>query len=198
MERAFEPFFTTKEVGRGTGLGLSMVYGFARQSGGHVVLASEMALGTIVSLYLPRTREQEQVVAETAANAVISRGIESILLVEDDAAVRGTVRLMLEDCGYRVIEVPDGQRAQEILRQGLDVDLVLTDMVMPGSVNGWQLALDIWQERPRQKVLFSTGYTDNPIIQQAGLDPHIHVLRKPFGRKDLAAAVRSILDEDKD
>ncbi len=195
MERAFEPFFTTKEVGKGTGLGLSMVYGFARQAGGHVALSSKPGKGTTVSLYLPRARADAPSRGDARQSPSLPFGTESILLVEDDAAVRGTVRLMLEDFGYRVTEVGDGQAALSALEQAPGVDLIFTDLVMPGSINGWQLALDVWQKRPGQKVLFSTGYTDNPIIQQASRDARIHVLRKPFGRRDLAEAVRATLDE---
>jgi two-component system, cell cycle sensor histidine kinase and response regulator CckA len=195
MERAFEPFFTTKEVGKGTGLGLSMVYGFARQAGGHVALSSKPGKGTTVSLYLPRVRADAQARGDARQSPSLPFGSERILLVEDDAAVRGTVRLMLEDFGYRVTEVGDGQAALAVLKRDPGVDLILTDLVMPGSINGWQLALDVWEKRPQQKVLFSTGYSDNPIIQQASRDTRIHVLRKPFGRRDLAEAVRATLDE---
>jgi two-component system, cell cycle sensor histidine kinase and response regulator CckA len=195
MERAFEPFFTTKEAGKGTGLGLSMVYGFVHQSGGHATLESEIGRGTKVALYLPPIEAVTATPAELRRRPVVAFGSESVLLVEDDAAVRTTVRLMLKDFGYRVAEASDGQNALDLLDQGLAVDLICTDLVMPGSINGWQLALEIWQRRPRQKILFTTGYTDNPTLQQMGQDFRIHILQKPFGRKDLAAAVRQILDD---
>jgi len=195
MERIFEPFFTTKEAGKGTGLGLSMVYGFVHQSGGHATLESEIGRGTTVALYLPPIETVTAKPAELRRRPVVAFGSESVLLVEDDAAVRTTVRLMLKDFGYRVAEASDGQNALDLLDQGLAVDLICTDLVMPGSINGWQLALEIWQRRPRQKILFTTGYTDNPTLQQMGQDSRIHILHKPFGRKDLAAAVRQILDD---
>ncbi len=194
-ERAFEPFFTTKETGKGTGLGLSMVYGFARQSGGHATLDSVLGQGTTVSLYLPRAAVPGPSAADAKAGAIISFGSERILLVEDDASVRGTVRLMLEDFGYQVIEVGDGDAGLEVLRAGREVDLVLTDLVMPGRLSGWQLAVEIWRDRPQQKVLFSTGYSESSLIPQSGRDSRLRLLRKPFGRKELAAAVRATLDD---
>src|SRR5262249_15453257 len=122
-------------------------------------------------------------------------GSESILLVEDDVAVRGTAARMLRDFGYRVVEAGDGQAALNLLGEGLAGDLLCTDLVMPRSINGWQLALDVWQQWPRQRVLVCTGYTDNPVVQQISQDLRIQLLHKPFGRKDLAAAVRQSLDD---
>jgi len=148
-----------------------------------------------VALYLPPIEAVTATPAELRRRPVVAFGSESVLLVEDDAAVRTTVRLMLKDFGYRVAEASDGQNALDLLDQGLAVDLICTDLVMPGSINGWQLALEIWQRRPRQKILFTTGYTDNPTLQQMDQDLRIHILQKPFGRKDLAAAVRQILDD---
>jgi two-component system CheB/CheR fusion protein len=192
--RAFEPFFTTKEMGKGSGLGLSMVAGFARQCGGHAALESEIGRGTTVSLYLP-PMGAGAAGEEARRNQVVTFGSESVLLVEDDPAVRRTIRLMLEDFGYKFAEASDGQGAVEMMRKGMKVDLVCTDVVMPGNVNGWMLALDIWQRTPAQKVLFCTGYSDSPFIGLMEEDPRAHILHKPFGRKDLAAAVREILDD---
>jgi two-component system, cell cycle sensor histidine kinase and response regulator CckA len=193
-DRAFEPFFTTKDMGKGSGLGLSMVAGFARQCGGHAALGSEIGRGTTVSLYLP-PMGAGAVGEEARRNQVVTFGSESVLLVEDDPAVRRTIRLMLEDFGYKVAEASDGQGAVEMMRKGMKVDLVCTDLVMPGNVNGWMLALDIWQRTPAQKVLFCTGYSDSPFIGLMEEDPRARILHKPFGRKDLAAAVREILDD---
>jgi two-component system, cell cycle sensor histidine kinase and response regulator CckA len=193
-DRAFEPFFTTKEMGKGSGLGLSMVAGFARQCGGHAALESEIGRGTTVSLYLP-PMGAGAAGEEARRNQVVTFGSESVLLVEDDPAVRRTIRLMLEDFGYKVAEASDGQGAVEMMRKGMKVDLVCTDLVMPGNVNGWMLALDIWQRTPAQKVLFCTGYSDSPFIGLMEEDPRARILHKPFGRKDLAAAVREILDD---
>ena len=192
--RAFEPFFTTKEMGKGSGLGLSMVAAFARQYGGHAALESETGRGTTVSLYLPPIVEGAAA-EEIRRNPVVTFGSESVLLVEDDPAVRRTIRLVLEDFGYRVAEASDGQGALEMMRKGMKVDLVCTDLVMPGNLNGWQLALDIWQRTPAQKILFCTGYSDSPLIGLMQQDRRVHILHKPFGRKDLAAAVRETLDD---
>jgi two-component system cell cycle sensor histidine kinase/response regulator CckA len=195
MEHAFDPFFTTKEAGKGTGQGLGIVYGFTRQSAGHAKIASEVGRGTTVSLYLPLARPQVQTSGRARRRAALAFGSETILLVEDDAAVRGTVRMMLQDIGYRVIEFGDAQSALDHLSRERDPDLVLTDLVMPGQMNGWQLALKIWRRRSDQKILFSTGYTDNPLIQQMSEDPRARVLRKPYSRRDLAEAVRTALEE---
>jgi CheY-like chemotaxis protein len=181
-------------MGKGSGLGLSMVDGFARQCGGRAALKSEIGRGTTVSLYLP-PMGRGAAPHEAGRNPVVTFGSESVLLVEDDPAVRRTIRLMLEDFGYKVAEAGDGQGAMEMMRKGMKVDLVCTDLVMPGRINGWQLALDIWQRAPAQKILFCTGYSDSPLIGLMGEDRRVHILHKPFGRKDLAAAVRETLDD---
>jgi CheY-like chemotaxis protein len=171
-----------------------MVRDFARQSGGHAELESRIGRGTTVSLHLPALGEQPAT-PEVRASPQVAFGSESILLVEDDSSVRATVRRMLEDFGYRVSDVGDGPAAIDHLQQGSEVDLVCTDLVMPGALNGWQLALAIWKKRPRQRILFCTGYADSPVIEQMGPDSRIRLLHKPFGRRDLAAAVRRSLDD---
>jgi PAS domain S-box-containing protein len=194
-DRAFEPFFTTKEVGKGTGLGLSMVYGFAQQSGGHVVIDSEVGKGTTITIYLAQARADSD---ETEADEIQSaRGAgETVLLVEDETDVRDVMHRLLSDLGYKVIVAPNGEAALAVTRTGTAIDLVLTDVVMPGGVDGWQLAQAVWRERDRVPVLFVTGYTDNPILQRANIDERVRVLTKPVRRRDLAAALRGTIGSD--
>jgi PAS domain S-box-containing protein len=197
VARAFEPFFTTKSAGKGTGLGLSMIYGFAKQSGGHLKIYSEPGHGTTVRLYLPRHSTQA-IAALPAAPAPSQtdqpRGGETILVVEDDALVRNFVVLQLRDLGYRVIEAADGPKALRIFDSNEPIDLLLTDVVMPGGMTGRQLAERAHQRRPQLKTLYSSGYTENSIVHQGKLDPGVHFLSKPFRRQDLAVKVREALD----
>jgi CheY-like chemotaxis protein len=195
VERAFEPFFTTKEVGRGSGLGLSMIYGFAKQSGGHLKIYSEVGHGTTVRLYLPRQ------LGEGAAAAVPRavpkeqpRGGETILVVEDDVDVRAFVLSQLRDLGYRVIEAADGPQAQRVLSSDAPVDLLFTDVVMPGGMTGRQIADAAKRQRPQLRTLFTSGYTENSIVHQGKLDKGVNFLSKPYKRQDLAAAIRAALD----
>jgi len=192
-QRAFEPFFTTKEAGRGTGLGLSMVYGFVKQSGGHVAIESEVGRGTAVQIFLPRVSAAAQGV-EQGSPSSLPRGHERILVVEDEDLVRSTVRTMLESLGYDISEAAEGRQALAMYSAGPGYDLVLTDMVMPGGMSGWDLAQAIWRDRPQQRFLFSTGYSDNPIIHQASLDERVQVLPKPYSKRVLAAALRAAID----
>jgi PAS domain S-box-containing protein len=192
-QRAFEPFFTTKEAGRGTGLGLSMVYGFVKQSGGHVAIESEVGRGTSVQILLPRVSAVAQG-GEQRSPAGIPRGHERILVVEDEDLVRSTVRTMLESLGYDISEAAEGRQALAMYSAGPGYDLVLTDMVMPGGMSGWDLAQAIWRDRPQQRFLFSTGYSDNPIIRQANLDKRVQVLPKPYSKRVLATALRAAID----
>ncbi len=195
VERAFEPFFTTKGVGKGTGLGLSMIYGFAKQSGGHLKIYSEVGHGTTVRLYLPR-QSQGAAAAATASPAAADQpgGGETILVVEDDADVRAFVAGQLRDLGYQVIEAMDGPSAKKILDSDQSIDLLFTDVVMPGGMTGRQLAEDAMRRGPNLKTLFSSGYTENSIIHQGKLDPGVNFLPKPFRRQDLALKVREALD----
>ncbi|WP_223640762.1 PAS domain-containing protein [Corallococcus sp. EGB] len=194
MERAFEPFFTTKPEGRGTGLGLSMVYGFVKQSGGHVKLYSELGHGTTVKVYLPRSFQPEAPVTEVAPGPV-EGGRETILAVEDDAEVRATVVEMLTELGYRVLRAVDGQSALSILRSGVAVDLLFTDVVMPGPVRSPELARQAKALQPDIEVLFTSGYTENAIVHGGRLDPGVNLLSKPYRREDLARKVRALLDQ---
>ena len=196
VERAFEPFFTTKEVGRGTGLGLSQVYGFVRQSAGHVKVYSEMDEGTTVKIYLPRYVGAEEHIEDAeqsqAANGAI--GTETILVVEDDDALRSYTVETLAELGYRVLPATNGAAALEILDSGNDIDLLFTDVVMPGGLNGRQLADEAVRRRPGLKVLFTTGYTRNAIMHHGRLDPGVEMVGKPFSSDELIRKVRAILD----
>ena len=196
VERAFEPFFTTKDVGRGTGLGLSQVYGFVRQSAGHVKVYSELDEGTTVKIYLPRYLGAEEHVEDAeqsqAANGAI--GTETILVVEDDDALRSYTVETLAELGYRVLPATNGAAALEILDSGNDIDLLFTDVVMPGGLNGRQLADEAVRRRPGLKVLFTTGYTRNAIMHHGRLDPGVEMVGKPFSSDELIRKVRAILD----
>ncbi len=192
-ERAFEPFFTTKEAGRGTGLGLSMVYGFVKQSGGDTKILSEIGRGTTVQLFLPRVAAAGQA-ADAGGKPALPGGTERILLVEDEELVRSTVATMLRGLGYDVSEASEGAVALAAIAAGPPFDLVLTDMVMPGGTSGWDLAQAVWRERPQQRFLFSTGYTDNPIFRQAHGDTRIRVLSKPYNKRTLALTLREAIE----
>ena len=195
VARAFEPFFTTKDVGKGTGLGLSMVYGFVKQSGGHVRIYSELGIGTIVRLYLPRADAPPvNFDALPARAAELPTGDETILLVEDDALVRAHTAAQLTALGCRVTTAENAERALEEADVGLTPDLLFTDIVMPGAMNGFHLAQHLRQRWPRLRVLYMSGFADGA----APLDRQVasrYMLSKPFRRRDLATKVRDILDE---
>lgn len=191
--RAFEPFFTTKPAGKGSGLGLSMVYGFVRQSGGHIRIASSPGTGTTVRLYLPRADGGAMPVS-VRANPVIQPGQERILLVEDDPMVRSYVETQLRSLGYDVLACSHGSEALERLATDMPVDLLLTDVVMPGHIDGAELARQARALRPGIRVLFTSGYAENAIVHQGRLDPGVHLLSKPYRRQQLAAKVREVLD----
>ncbi|HUL05087.1 MAG TPA: CHASE3 domain-containing protein [Candidatus Acidoferrum sp.] len=198
IERAFEPFFTTKGVGKGSGLGLSMIYGFAKQSGGHLKIYSEVGHGTTVRLYLPRQRAPA-VAESAAAPATVDRhagGGETILVVEDDPLVRNFVVQQLRALGYTVLEAADGPQARAQLESDTPIDLLLTDVVMPGSLTGRELAASARRRRPNLKTLYTSGYTENSIVHQGKLDPGVHFLSKPFRRQELARKVRDVLDDE--
>jgi CheY-like chemotaxis protein len=194
VERAFEPFFTTKEIGKGTGLGLSMIYGFMKQSGGHVKIYSEAGLGTTMRLYLPRAAGDSPAAAAPVVQADVPTGSETILAVEDDVDVRLFVVAQLESLGYRVLAAENGIRARAILSGPERIDLLFTDVVMPGGMTGKQLADEAVRQRPRLKTLYTSGYTENTIIHQGRLDPGVQLLSKPYRRGDLARKVRQVLD----
>ena len=190
-EKVFEPFFTTKEVGKGSGLGLSMVYGFVTQSGGHIRIDSEEGRGTTVRLYLPPA--QGAPASEAREVPVVPRGNEAILVVEDDALVRNFVTTQLLALGYRALSAPDGPTALALLKSGEHFDLLFTDVVMPGGMNGRELAERALALRPGLPVLYASGYTENAIVHHGRLDRGVDLLAKPYRRHDLAAKVRAVL-----
>ena len=196
QERAFNPFFTTKEVGKDTGLGLSQVYGFVRQSAGHVKIYSEIGEGSSVKMiYLPRSiGDKEAAVAAESYDVSRWTGAETILVVEDDEALREYAKEILEELGYHVVTASDGAAALEILAREQHVDLLLTDVVIPGGLNGRQLADKAVGQRPDLRVLYMTGYTRNAIVNQGRLDRGINLVSKPFTFEELAAKVRERLD----
>jgi CheY-like chemotaxis protein len=197
VNRAFEPFYTTKPVGQGTGLGLSQVYGFVKQSGGHVKIYSEVGQGTTVKIYLPRLVADADTVPEDQPDSVVpeAEGGETILVVEDDDDVRTYSVEILRDLGYRVIEAHDGASALRLLERQARVDLLFTDVVLPGGMTGAQMAEQARRLRPTLKVLFTTGYARNAIIHQGRLDKGVRLITKPFNAADLATRVRDVLDE---
>jgi PAS domain S-box-containing protein len=193
-QRIFEPFFTTKDVGRGTGLGLSMVYGFVKQSGGHIKVYSEEGHGTTFKLYLPRATSQAEPIAEELRESVIEGGTETILVVEDDALVRGSVTTLLQNLGYKTLSAANAAEALAIADGGAQFDLLFTDVIMPGKMNGRQLAEEMAKRCASLKVLFTSGYTENAIIHHGRLDPGVLLLAKPYRNVELARMLRSALD----
>jgi PAS domain S-box-containing protein len=194
LAHVFEPFFTTKEVGKGTGLGLSMIYGFAKQSGGHAKIYSEVGHGTTVRLYLPRLTNQSPASDSAAPTAPRKGGGETILVVEDNPDVRRLVLRQLRDLGYEVIEAANGPQALQILDGGASIDLLFTDVVMPGGMTGRQLAEAAKVRRPGLKTLFTSGYTEDSILRLGKLDPGVRLLSKPYRKHELATRIRETLD----
>lgn len=195
QEKAFDPFFTTKQPGQGTGLGLSQVYGFVKQSGGHVKIYSEVGQGTTVKIYLPRADAQMSSPKESEDAPVVgSRGGENILVVEDEDDVRAYLVETLRDLNYRVQEARDGAAALALMETSPGpIDLLLTDIVMPG-MNGRQLAHEMQLRQPGMKVLFITGYSRNAVVHQGRLDAGVSLLQKPLSQGMLAAKIRDLLD----
>jgi PAS domain S-box-containing protein len=196
ISQAFEPFFTTKPVGKGTGLGLSQIYGFVKQSGGHVKIYSEPGEGTTVKLYLPRWIGVASTIIPQHEEAAVPEGdaAEAILVVEDDDEVRTYSVESLRELGYRVFEAHDGPTALRMLDRHPKVDLLFTDVVLPGGMTGAQVAARARALRPDLKVLFTTGYARNAIIHHGRLDKGVQLITKPFGFVDLAAKIRDVLD----
>jgi PAS domain S-box-containing protein len=192
LERAFEPFFTTKPEGHGTGLGLSMAYGFIKQSGGHIRIYSEPGHGTIVKIYLPRSIESAAD-PEPMQPAALTGGSETILVVEDDRRVQATVVETLRQLGYAVLKANDAQSALAIVQSGAHIDLLFTDVVMPGTMRSTELAKLATRASPHLKVLYTSGYTQNAIVHGGRLDPGVHLLSKPYSREQLASKIRRLL-----
>ncbi len=195
VDRAFEPFFTTKELGHGTGLGLSQVYGFVKQSGGHVKIYSEEGQGTTVSIYLPRlTRQAHNDELQAYDMPGRSEAGEVILVVEDDEDLRSYLTEALRNLGYSVLSSPHAQGAIAILgRDAARIDLMLTDVVMPG-MNGRELGRRAQEIRPGLHVLYMSGYSRNAVVHQGRLDDGIELLQKPITQSHLASRVRDVLD----
>ncbi len=193
-DRVFEPFFTTKGVGRGTGLGLSMVYGFAKQTGGTVRLESEQGCGTVVRLYLPRSAGQAAAKSEPLRAPGLAGGHETILVVEDDPLVQGYVIAQLGSLGYRTLAAGDGVAALALVDQGAAFDLLFTDIIMPGGTNGRQLADAVRKRRPGMRVLYTSGYTDNTMDHDGHLDPGVALLKKPYRKAELSEKIREVLE----
>jgi CheY-like chemotaxis protein len=195
-ERVFEPFFTTKDVGKGTGLGLSMVYGFVSQSGGHARIQSEVGAGTVVRLYLPR-EVSIPAVAEAAAptSPALPTGTETILFVEDDPMVRQHTGKQIVGLGYAIMMAEDAAEALSLVDDGYVPDLLFTDVVMPGGMNGRQLASKLRERWPELRVLYTSGYAHGQLAIDGESVPSKYVLSKPYRRADLAAKLRDVLDE---
>ncbi|MFC0409013.1 PAS domain-containing protein [Roseomonas elaeocarpi] len=198
IERVFEPFFTTKPQGQGTGLGLSMVYGFAKQSGGHVRLYSEPGQGTTVRLYLPRYLGEAEQAEALPIDQALPRAFagETVLVVDDEPVVRMLALEVLEEMGYGALEAAEGAPALEILRGDTRIDLLVTDVGLPGGMNGRQLADAARVLRPGLKVLFITGYAENAAIGNGVLEPGMRVITKPFALEALATKIRAMINED--
>ena len=193
LERAFEPFFTTKEVGKGSGLGLSMVYGFAKQSNGHVTIYSEPGLGTTVRIYLPAVLAKTQDVPLAVEKEVTDSGSETVLVVEDDPFVRSYAVMSLESLGYKVVSAVDGREALQTLATTAHIDLLFTDVVMPGGVNGWELAGLARKDRPELRVLLTSGYALETLAANGHVRQGALILEKPYRKAELARLVREAL-----
>jgi len=192
LDRVFEPFFTTKEVGRGTGLGLSMVYGFVRQSGGHVAIESEVGVGTTISLYLPKSTQAPAEVAEVAPIRDIPAGSERILMVEDDDDVLDVTSELLRQLGYQVQCARNGTDAVEVLKAGASFDLLFSDVVMPQGINGVELAREAKRLCSGIKVLLTSGNAAD-VLARHGAEDEFPIIAKPYRRADLAQYLRLVM-----
>ena len=190
--RAFEPFFTTKPTGQGTGLGLSMAYGFVKQSGGELVLRSEVGRGTSVRIYLPRS-DAAPTAIEPVHSAPLAGGLETILVVEDELEVRSSTCGILSALGYEVLEAEDAESAVRIIDSGRHIDLVFTDVIMPGPVSSLQLGEIVRRRLPHAQVLYTSGYAEGVLAHEGKLDASVHLLQKPYHPDALSARIRHLL-----
>jgi len=193
LDKVFEPFFTTKDVGKGSGLGLSMVYGFVKQSNGHIKIYSEEGHGTTVKLYLPRAAGAPEAPAQSA-QLTVARGDETILIVEDDALVRDYVVTQVGRLGYRTLAASNAAEGLAIIDSPARIDLLFTDVIIPGGMNGRQLAIEAGRRRPGLKVLYTSGYTENAIVHHGRLDADVLLLAKPYVSADLARMIRTAIE----
>jgi signal transduction histidine kinase len=196
LNKVFEPFYTTKEVGRGTGLGLSMVYGFVKQSNGHITIQSEKGRGTTILVCLPRADAEAAPVVTMPVSESAQQGHEAILIVEDDPLVRSYVLTQIRHLGYRTLSASNGHDALAILRGPEPIDLLFTDVIMPGALNGRELSIEALKLRPGLKVLFTSGYSEHAIDHDGRLDQGVQLLKKPYRRSDLASMLRIALMND--
>jgi CheY-like chemotaxis protein len=195
VAKAFDPFFTTKPIGAGTGLGLSMIYGFATQSGGAVSIYSEPGQGTTVCIYLPRHLGDADAPEDSPGDGEIPRGAgETVLVIDDEPTVRMLVTEILADLGYKAIEAEDGAAGLKVLTSNARVDLLVTDVGLPGGMNGRQVADAARVLRPDLKVLFITGYAENAVLSHGHLDHGMHVMTKPFDMEALATRLRELIE----
>jgi nitrogen-specific signal transduction histidine kinase/CheY-like chemotaxis protein len=196
--RIFEPFFTTKEPGKGTGLGLAMVYGFVKQSGGHIEVESEPGRGATFKVYLPRAEETTPSAKSSPSLLQMPKGTETVLLVEDEDAVRALSKLVLQSSGYTVLEARDGQEGVWVAQQHQGpIHILVTDLVMP-RLSGQQLAVLLVQARPHLRVLFMSGYTDEAVLRHGVFEADAAFLQKPFNAIGLARKVREVLDAEEE
>ena len=195
LRRAFDPFYTTKPLGQGTGLGLSMIHGFVRQSGGQVRIYSEVGRGTTVCLYLPRFAGAAEADCPSDAEPELEQGQgETVLVIDDEEAIRMLIGDVLGEAGYRILEAEDGPSGLKTLQSDTRIDLLITDVGLPGGFNGRQVADAARLDRPGLKVLFITGYAENAVVGNGYLEPGMQVMTKPFQMTDLALRVREIIE----
>jgi CheY-like chemotaxis protein len=198
LDNVFEPFFTTKDVGKGSGLGLSMVYGFVKQSNGHIKIYSEAGHGTTVRIYLPQaTGLAQPITDESASTSIPEGGDETILVVEDDDLVRTFVVGQIQSLGYVTLSAINADAALVVINSAQTIDLLFTDMIMPGSMNGRQLSDAALRRRPSLSVLFTSGYTENTVIHYGRLDAGVLLLAKPYRKSDLARMIRALATDTK-
>ena len=196
IARAFDPFFTTKPIGQGTGLGLSMIYGFAKQSGGEAIIHSELGRGTMVCIYLPRHFGMPDVseLEPDLANALRAEGGETVVVVDDELTLLTLMVEMFEDLGYRTVQAVNGAAGLQMLQSNMRVDLLVTDVGLPGGMTGQHMATAARLTRPDLKVLFITGHAESTVLKHDDLDPGMEVLTKPFSMDLLASRIKQMID----